>query len=369
MKYNSYLLFLLIASLFSVKSIAQFDASNNCFCEPVPVSQIPSAVPDLSQLTGIPCNANTFFSFTSSGTINELVINGNTVTDNGPIATTPTNYSLAYCNNLDGGAFSPTFYSHQGSTYPLDYYNGSGWTTTTSPLVQFPGGIAGYGNSLYLTFEDSIVRYDGNTFTKIYDAPANQTFVIADAGVDDQGNIWSLMGYAFPTSTNLVEFSPAGVIINQFPLSLNCVYAYGAFLLNGKFYIGFGNTNPTYPDKLLPISIVGNSAVVGTPISFSSGTYIRDFASCSPGSPLSVQENETQDLVSVFPIPSSSFINLPSKFSGVTLCNIFSADGNLISENVEASNGSLNVEALHAGIYFLEIRNKGAVYHARFLKQ
>jgi hypothetical protein len=373
MKQNNYILILLCAILFSVECRAQFDVSSNCFCEPT-IQQSPDqamieSIAARTQQTGIPCNANTFYSLTINGTVDELEVNGNVVTNNGPVVTTSTRYSLAYCNNVDGGAFSPTFYSHQGSTYPLDYYNGTGWTTTSSPLVDFPGGIAGYGNYLYLMYADSILRYDGSAFIKIYEAPANQTFVIADAAVDDQGNIWSVMGYAFPTSTNIVTISPNGVIIHQYPFAKNCTYAYGAFLLNGKFYIGFGNTNPNYPDQLLPISIVGNAAVLGTPIPFSSTTYIRDFASCNPGSPVSVEEYEAENLLPVFPNPSTGILNLPSKFSGISFCKIFSSDGNLISENAEVSNGRLNVEAFPSGIYFLEVKSAAAVYHARFVKE
>src|SRR5687767_7089052 len=115
----------IIVITFSNRAGAQFDASNYCYTQSdvrKVIAILKEPVHDFSSLGGIPCNANTFYSLTAGGTIEELEINGNTISSNGAIANANGFYSLAYCNNINGGGFSPTFYSHKGSTFPLAYY-------------------------------------------------------------------------------------------------------------------------------------------------------------------------------------------------------------------------------------------------------
>src|SRR5437868_4260406 len=52
----------------------------------------------LTPLTGFPCHANTFFVVANAQAIEELQINGNTVTSNGTVLTDSGYRSLAYCN-------------------------------------------------------------------------------------------------------------------------------------------------------------------------------------------------------------------------------------------------------------------------------
>jgi len=373
MKNHLYFLTILLSGFCSLQSAAQSNVANNCDmlydAQDLNINLTSGPFADLSQSAGVPCNSNTFFSLTASGTIEELVVNGSTITSNGSIAQATGYYSLAYCNNLNGGAFSPTFYSHLGSTYGFDYYNGTSWTLTGSPPVDFPGGIAGFGNSLYLSFTDSIVLYDGTTFSKIYD-PGNQVITIGDAAVDNLGNIWCMIGNVFPNTNTIVAISPSGQIVKQYGFALNTINAYGCFMLNSVLYVGFGNLNPTYPDKILPISFTSTTAIPGTPISFSSASYVRDFASCDPGSPISVSEYESENQIPVFPNPAGNFLYLNEHFSNAGTCSIYKPDGALVADDILVDEkGGIKVEQLPTGIYFLEVRKGDSIYRAQFIKQ
>jgi len=373
MKRHIYFCTILFSVFISLQCTAQYDAANYCYVQDSK-HDLSDAVPagpiaDLSLLGGIPCNANTFYSLTAGGTIEELEINGNTITSNGAIAPATGYYSLAYCANLNGGTYSPTFYSHLGSTYGLDYYNGSSWTSTGSLPLETPGGICGFGNKLYLIYSDSIVEYNGTSFNKIYD-PGGQVLTIADAAVDAQGNIWCTLGNTFSNTTSIIAISPAGQIVKQFPFVLNTINGYGCFLLNGKFYIGFGSFNPIYTDQVLPISFTSTSAVTGTPMALSSAQYVRDFASCNPGSPISVSEYESESHLPVYPNPAGKFLFLPDHFSNLGVCRVFRPDGMLVADGIRVDgNSSIKVEGLSRGLYFLEARKGETVYRAEFIKQ
>lgn len=243
---------------------------------------------------GISCTSNTFWASTASGQIMEFQLNGNTITYVGVAVTSgpPTGYSaLGIANNLTGGAYSPTFYS-SGSGGLCYIYDGSAWQPM-SGTTQCPAyNAAGKDNELYYQFNGSlpvcIEQHNGTSVTTVY-SDSTQRFSVADLAVDDLGNIWILNGFSSTQTDEIVVLSPTGAVINQFVFSLNTNNAYGCMMLNGTLYIGLGPNNPVHPNTLLPVTFTSNIATAGTPISMPF-TNLGDLASCSPGSPLAVQD-------------------------------------------------------------------------------
>ncbi|MEP7170827.1 MAG: hypothetical protein ABI855_15770, partial [Bacteroidota bacterium] len=226
----------------------QYNPETNSFSstnEPVvlkPVEQVP--VQNLSLAGGFPCNQNSFWA-TSAG-VDEYALVGTTAVFVSTVCT-PQYFNLAYCNNLNGGGFSPTFYDAIDSN--AAYYDGAAWNTI--PL-NGPGRLfncGGNGNFLYYcvagaaSYPKSIARYDGVTYTTIYTLPdTNQFISVADLNIDDAGNVWFFTGFPVApyNSDSLNVVSPSGQLIKQFPFSYNTLNAYGSFMLNGIIYIGLG---------------------------------------------------------------------------------------------------------------------------------
>ncbi|MEO5571184.1 MAG: T9SS type A sorting domain-containing protein [Bacteroidia bacterium] len=283
---NIYTLILICFSL-TLKAQVNRDAglSENDLPPVPPLNEPGAPVFKNESLIGITCTPNTFWGISGSQ-VSEYAINGGVITNNGIIvsATSPGN-SLSFCNNLSGGAFSPTFYSHSASS--AAYYDGAAWLADPATSNCSLSNSAGAGNYLYYNSYGAscLDKYDGTSFTQVYSAPQLK-FTIADLAVDDAGNAWCLMGLATPNTDSIMVISPTGQVIKQYPFSMNTLNGYGCFLLNGILYVGLGGGNPNTPNTMLPISFVGNSAIAGTPISFTNGSL--DLASCNAGTPLSI---------------------------------------------------------------------------------
>src|SRR6185436_11468654 len=318
---------------------------NHAFCQP-----------------GIPCNINTFWGITG-GQVQEWFIMGTTVTSNGTIVTAPSpGNSLAFCDNLAGGTFSPTFYSHSGNN--AVYYDGTSWITDPSVSNCTLSNSAGAGNYLYYNVygQSCLDRFNGTSFVQIYSSPSLQ-FTIADLAVDDAGNAWCLMGFSTSNTDSIMVISPSGQVINQFAFSMNTVNGYGCFLMDAALYVAFGSGNPIYPNTLLPVTFTSTAAIPGTPISFSSTAL--DLASCNAGVPLAVAQNHNPpeaDAFSVYPNIASDYINcsLTSKTKSAMQLTITNALGEVIySKLLQNQSGifecRINIGNFSKVIYFASI--------------
>ena len=329
-------------------------------------------LPALSQ-QGIPCNINTFWGITG-GQVLEWLITGTTVTSNGIIVSVPsTGNSLAFCDNLSGGTFSPTFYCH--SYNKSAYYAGTSWITTPSIANCTLSDAAGAGNYLYYSAYgfNCIDRFDGTSFVQLYSSPS-LTFTIADLAVDDAGNAWCLMGYNNPNTDSIVVISPAGQVINQFAFSMNTGNGYGCFLMDGVLYVAFGSGNPVHPNTLLPISFTSTAAIAGTPISFTASAI--DLASCNAGTPLSVAQNNlpANDFI-IYPTIASDYINcvMQVKINSTVHLHITDAVGKIVYSSSLCTKSSelqtrINVCNFSNGIYFVELNNGKEKAVKKFIK-
>jgi hypothetical protein len=291
---------------------------------------------NLSREDGIQCNPNTFYAI-ANGEIEELQINGTNITSNGVVVPNGICSGLACLNNINGTPFSPTFYSHSG-TGNLNYFDGTGWIATTCP---YGGtiGLGGHNGLLYLANSDSIWQYNGIAISTLYIFNGSK-LKIADIAVDSGGNVWCVIGPSTGTMSNsIVVISPSGQLVNQYSFSINTINAYGCFLLNGIFYIGFGGNNPVYPNTILPISFALNNAFSGIPLLM--GTqYSLDLASCDPGLPVSLIEIEQKTNYTLFPIPVQNELHFSPSFPIFDYYIIYHLDGKVLNSMQAIAAGS-----------------------------
>lgn len=359
-----------------VNVFSQYNPYTNAFSSAtdaaiaMPVQQ--NSFPDFSQAGGFPCSPNTFWA--TSGGVDQYTLTGNTATFVSTVCV-PYLYSLAYCNNLNGGAFSPTFYDCIDST--AAYYDGSGWTQI--PL-QGPGRLfncGGNGNFLYYcvapatSWANAIARYDGVSFTTIYTlADTNQFISVADLNIDDAGNVWFFTGpFALFTTDTLNVVSPSGQLLKQFPFSFNTLSAYGSFMQNGIIYLGLGSANPVHPNTLLPLIIGLNTVTMGTPVPMPSTINYGDLASCNAGTPLSVEEYAVQADFSLFPNPATDVLTITSAGQLKNECKIIDVNGSVVQAlSVSSKKAEADIHLLEAGVYLIELTNSKGISRKKFIK-
>jgi hypothetical protein len=289
--------------------------------EPVAVT-LPDNLISYDLLSGVPCADSSFWAIASTGA-DLFTLHGNVITKVGTtVITGPFDLNLAYCNNLNGGGFSPTFYSAQNYDEPV-FFNGTGVTASGNVSPDKLINCGGYGNYLYYISYDasfkakSIVRYTGSAFSTVYNFSSTISTTAADLAVDVYGNVWFFSGPnngSFQTDT-LHVVSPGGLLLNQYPFAYTTDNAYGSFLLGGTIYLGLGSLNVAHPNTVLPITIIAGSATAGTPIAMPISTTYSDMASCTPGSPLSVNEHNTLPGVLVYPVPVSDRLTISNNTS------------------------------------------------------
>jgi hypothetical protein len=333
-------------------------------------SQIPAIISpenssQRSEPGGFQCDQNKFCAVKGT-TVYSLTLNGNSITNKGQVLS-GNGGSLAYCNNLDGGSYSPTFYSN-GSYTKASYYNGSGWTTCTAPPKVWVVNAGGSGNYLYYTAHDSvthletgIVRYNGSSYTQIYALPdTSRAITVADLAVDNYGNVWFFVGANSTLVTDTLKvISPTGQLIREYPFSYNTDNAYGCILMNSVIYFALGQYNPDHPYTLVPVSINADQAEAGTPIPMPTESF-SDLAGCNAGSPLTVDEIHASSKYSIYPNPVKDvlhidFIDKPNSSSIVKLLD--NTGSVLIQNTASGNNTSIDMSSMPAGVYYLSVND------------
>lgn len=280
---------------------AQYNPANNTIqSSTTAFLNIVSPPPPVFTGTGITCEGSTFWSINGMGQIHQYSLAGNNINNSGFVTTAGAGRSLAFCNNLNGGSFSPTFYTSSIAAFNASYFNGANWTTANGISSDSLYNCAGNGNYLYFLSMHSglskISKYDAGSFQTIY-ADATLKVSVAGLGVDDLGNVFCFRGASFDTATYLDVISPNGVLLKRYNVSLNSYHAYGCFLMNGILYVGMGSANVYHPNSLVPFSFTPDSVTKGIPIQMPYGNFY-ELASCSPGIPfiqypLTVQVSST----------------------------------------------------------------------------
>jgi len=370
-----------IFGLCAIPAFTQFNPYTNSFTtmagdEPGMAARRDNLI-SYTSASGVPCTANSFWALIPAG-IDLFTLNGTVITKVGTtIISGSFDPSLAYCNNLNGGGFTPTFYSTQNNNQVV-FYNGSGVTTTSAISSNKILNCGGNGNYLYYIMYDAsyiakgIVRYDGTSILNIYSFPGSKEATVADLAVDVYGNVWFFTGAddgLFNTDT-LNVVSPGGQLLKQFPFAYNTLNGYGCFLLNSILYVGLGSTNATHPNTLLPITITSGSAIAGTPIAMPVTTSYYDLASCTPGSPLSVNEHNALEGIIVYPNPVTDKFTINSNTNEPLEILLYDITARELMHQYFTYSVTINTEQLTKGIYLYKILNKnGGEKTGKFVKE
>jgi hypothetical protein len=327
-------------------------------------------------LSGVSCRSFSFWAITRTGTetpvtwVDQFTINDTVITkiDSGVISG-GFDLNLAYCNNVNGGLFSPTFYSTRNHNQ-IVYYNGTDVTSTPETTSKSFFNCGGYDDYLYYMVYDSlynkalsVVKYDGTGLTTMYTFPSSITATVADIAVDEYGDAWFFSGKndnLFNTDT-LNVVSPGGQMLKRFPFSYKTLNGYGCFLLNSRLYVGLGPSNSEHPNTLLPITVNPDTAIAGTPVNMHLKTSYSDLASCTPGSPLWVNDLSIISKIQVYPNPVNDhlFIRI-SKNESLDFI-LFDITGREIMHRNLTSSESINTHLLPRGIYLYRIMEKGTL--------
>lgn len=377
-------IFLLFSVLFTADLFSQFNPYTNQFDSlsqhNVSPTEPSGKFTDFSNFQGLLCVLNSFWAY-GNQSIDEYVINGNTVSKTGAkIDKANTVSGIAFVNNLNGNAFSPTLYS--ADLVKPYYYDGTGWIAASDSLPEFILNPGGSGNFLYyvfynqLTTSKSILRYNGSGFKNIYSYLPGVIPTIADLAVDNQGNVWTFTGLNDNKlhTDSLLEISPFGKVINRYAFSFNSVHAYGCFTQNNTIYIGLGSDNPDNPSSLVPVTIENGIVKAGKAIPFV-GDY-SDLAACNAGNPLAINELDEQKGFTIFPNPVKDHINIitPKNYTEKANISIYSICGQKLIEQVfdslkDLCGASINLSSLQQGVYILTITTKTQQSSLKIIKQ
>lgn len=375
MKQNLYttLLFILI-SLFSLPAFSQFNPYDNTF-SPMPArengingqSHNPGG---FSSPSGVLCRSLTFWAITRTGPVAPVTwVDQFTVVDtvitkiDSSVISNDVDLNLAYCNNVNGGLYTPTFYTTRDHNQ-IVYYNGTDFTPTseitTKPLLN----CGGYANYLYYMEYDSlfnkavsIVKYDGTGLTTIYTFPSSITATVADIAVDQYGDAWFFSGKnnGLLNTDTIKVVSPGGQLIKMLPFSYNTLNGYGCFLLNSILFIGLGPSNSAHPNTLLPITVNPDTAIAGTPAKMHLTTSYSDLASCTPGSPLGVNDLSIISDIQVYPNPVEDHLFIRNAKNDLLEFILYDITGQEVIHRSISSSESINTTHLPQGIYLYQL--------------
>jgi len=352
----------------------------------LPDNAVPRKVKFKQNKSGLACLPNVFYQLLSNGQIRQFTLINNQVRLDSVLMNGALSNSLAICANLNGGNFSPTFY---GSKDTLNgnrgaiptYFDGSSWvpiitgisnlncTCTGSNLYYYSSGNPRNQN------RRQINRFDGTNFTNVYD-DRSKRIVSADLAMDSLGNIYfaikNLNSLALPpVSDSIRVISLSGQQIASYPLSIDFRNSYGAFYINQTLYYGFGPTNPTYPNALLPITFSNNTANIGTPMPMPlppSPHRGLDMAVCNMNMVTTIPNLKKEASLKLYPNPNQGNFKLSYDNNiQISSISIYDLTGRIVfHKEVNKESIELNLE-IPRGIYTINIFRSDSIINSKKL--
>lgn len=217
-----------------------------------------------------PCNCETdFFTVNKFGQVQQWSLSNNTLTGGSTVLTGAHPRGLGFCGtDLD----SRTFYTCVGGSV-AKYYDtlSATWMNLPTPLSNPLNNGCFLEDQYYMADVLTLYYYDGTTFSQVPGVPAMTAY---DVAVDTLGRAWVCTGPNSSQATELRVYDPTG-LVTSYTFNFNTLGAYGVFFINGQLYIARGS-----PGEIFPITITGNTATAGAPISFPSINFYVDIADC-----------------------------------------------------------------------------------------
>ena len=293
-----------------------------------------------------PCSGNTFWTLNSWGEIQEWQLNNGAVSGGQIILNNPSSWSLSYCGN----SIDQTFFS--GIVGGITYYNSPSWSVINNPSMGYSNS-AGYKQFQYYMSGYSLYYYNGSNLSYLF----NANFQVADISVDTLGRAWVVIE-DFSNNAFLKVVDTSGTILSTYTYSnaISLTNAYGMFSLNDTIYVGFGNNNPVFPAKIVPVIINGTSFHFGNPISFpeTQFPYFLDMASCQGGRNQIVTgyNSQSRPKLKIFPNPTTDIINI--NYDNITSIDLFNSIGDKLA-TFSPDTKTINFHNFNLGIYTLKI--------------
>lgn len=378
--FNILMILFIVVNFINLRSYCQYNSiTNNVFEEAITNIKIENY--ENNQVTkDISCAENMFWAINASQNLVQFTISGSSVICDGIIMNNVPGKSIAICDNINDSISMSTFYTSNTSNSTISYYIDSSWQSVTVSSQFCVTNAAGFSNYLYLEcgdpfeyYNNKILRYDGISLTNIYTCDQNTYLSGADISVDFNGNIWCLTGPDIMQSQHLNVLSPNGQLIKSYNLILNTTELYGSFILNNTLYFGFGNSNPVYPNSILPITFFIDSAIVGTPLHLPSDNWY-DLASCNVGIILNTNIVTDSNTFKVSPNPTQDdfVLEISSSFlkNNLNIISIYDVYGKLVlKQNLNYEKTDIKIRNLMNGIYFLRINNNESFKIIKIIKE
>lgn len=217
---------------------------------------------------------------------------------------------------------------------------GVNWTVFQSPLSDF-GGTTLSGDITFSTANKGLIQDNSGNL-----------FITQDAGIT--WNVVTISGTGFPY----------GGAIAYIPGSTRVVSTGGDNTFSGTSYSiddGITWTNVS-TDQHVDVAFLDDDT--GYSGSFST-TNLQDGVFVYSDTVLSVSSELTTPVFSVFPNPSSDFINILSE-TEIEKVEIYDLNGRLLLERF--NNTAIDISQFMTGTYFMTISTNGAQYTEQFLK-
>jgi hypothetical protein len=230
-----------------------------------------------------------------------------------------------------------------------------------------------------------LLRYNGTSLTTIW-SDTTLAAAVADVAVDNNGNVYFFTGaIGSDSSSTLNIMSPNGTFLANIPITFDYLGAYGCFFDNNTLYVAFSSANPFYPNKMIPITISGITATIGTPIAVpatvigtsSSGAihlYSTDLASCSNAEIIfttttGIAENNFENDFAIYPNPVKDMLTVSLSNDNSAFMQIYDVMGReIISKKINTPTTSIDFSKGVKGIYFAKIIYNNNYYSKKIIK-
>ncbi|MEP7264761.1 MAG: T9SS type A sorting domain-containing protein [Bacteroidota bacterium] len=346
----------------------------------------------------INCDAGVFYGIASDRSVYPMTISGSTIILGTPVVAANSNakYGIAIADLGLGN----TFYSSGTTSIALDYdileYDGTAWQTVL--LNPYPNSLhnsGGRGNYLYYQYIGSsnqtgvdrvskIFRYSGGVLTSVF-ADSTVFQKVADIAVDNSGNVYFFSGNVQYPNTDVSQLniiSSTGNLLATYPVTFDGSNAYGCFIENNILYVGIGPANAVNPNSLLPITISGGTATIGTAIpvphpiiggTIGQPAYLNfsDLASCTDqetfiSNPIEVAGND----ITLYPNPVTDYLNIYKADPGISILKIYDVTGRIIfSETLTAENTIVDLDEQPKGMYTVQIISGSKITNHKIIKK
>ena len=293
-----------------------------------------------------PCSGKTFWTLNSWGEIQEWQLNNGSVTGGQIILNNSSAWSLSYC----GDSINQTFFT--GINGGINYYNPPSWSVISNPTLNYSNS-GGYKQYQYYMSSYNLYYFNGTNLSYLF----NGNFQIADISVDTLGRAW-VVTEDFSNNAFLKVVDTSGNILSTYTYSnvISLTNAYGMFSLNDTIYVGFGNNNPAFPAKIVPVIINGTSFHFGNPISFpeTQFPYFLDMASCQGNRNQIVTgyNSQSRPKPKIFPNPTTDIINI--NYGNITSIDLLNSIGDKLA-SFSPDTKTINFHNFNLGIYTLKI--------------